>query len=89
MKMPIFVLVFSIALLGCAAAVKPMTTPDGKQGFLISCDGSGDDWATCYNAANQACGGLKYKVIDRNESSIPTNYGPLVRRNLIVECIKP
>ncbi len=79
------VICLSVALTGCAATVKPMTTPDGKQGFLVKCDGSADSWASCYEAATKACNGT-YKVIDRNESSTPTAYGPLVRRNLIAEC---
>lgn len=75
-------------LSGCAAPiVKPMTTPNGGQGFFVSCDGSADDWTTCYAEATKACAG-KYALIDRNESSTPTAYGPLVRRNLIAECKK-
>ncbi len=82
----IFVITTSIA--GCAApTVKSMTTPDGQQGFFISCDGSADDWTTCYAEATKACAG-KYALIDRNESSTPTAYGLLVRRNLIAECKK-
>ena len=72
-------------LAGCAATVRPLTTPEGKQGFLVECDGSADNWSSCYEAAAKACQG-KYNVIDRNESSTPTPYGPLVRRNLIAEC---
>lgn len=80
-------LVASFSLVGCAATVKPMTTPEGKQGFLVECDGSADNWTSCYEAAAKACQG-KYNLIDRNESSTPTAYGPLVRRNLIAECKK-
>lgn len=72
-------------LAGCAAGVKPITTPDGKKGFVVTCDGSADDWSTCYQAATQSCGG-KYTVIDRNESSTPTAYGPMVRRHMVAEC---
>jgi hypothetical protein len=75
----------SVAVVGCAATVKPMTTPEGRQGFLVECDGSADNWSSCYEAAAKACQG-KYNLIDRNESSTPTAYGPLVRRNLIAEC---
>ncbi len=86
MKLIAFVAVFlSLIVAGCAAAVKPMTTPDGKQGYLVECDGSADSWASCYEAATKACQG-KYAVVDRNESSTPTAHGPLVRRNLIAEC---
>jgi hypothetical protein len=75
----------SVATAGCAATVKPMTTPEGKKGFLVECDGSADSWASCYEAATKACQG-KYTVLDRNETSTATAYGPLVRRNLIAEC---
>jgi hypothetical protein len=88
MKLIAFSLILSAAAIaGCAATIKPMTTPEGKQGFLVDCDGSADSWASCYEAATKACQG-KYNVIDRNESSTPTAYGPLVRRNLIAECKK-
>lgn len=81
-----FIAAAVLGLHGCAATVKPMQTPDGKEGFLVSCDGSADDWSSCYAAATKACADAKYVVIDRNESSTPTSYGPLVRRHLITEC---
>jgi hypothetical protein len=71
---------------GCAAVVTPMATPNGKQGFSVSCDGSADDWAKCYNAAAAACKG-KYNIIDKQQDSTPTAYGPLVKRHLIAECV--
>jgi hypothetical protein len=80
-----FAIVLLVALTGCAAGVKPITTPAGKQGFLVSCDGSADDWSTCYEASIKACGG-PYNVVDRNESSTPTAYGPVVRRHMVAEC---
>lgn len=78
-------IVFVAGLAGCAATVKPMLTPDGKQGFLVECDGSADSWASCYEAATKACNGT-YRVLDRNESTTPTGLGPIIRRNLIAEC---
>lgn len=85
-SMSIVAVCSAIVLSGCAATVKPMTTPEGNRGFLISCDGSADDWASCYEAATKACGGGKYNVIDRNGSSTGTVNGPLVTRSLIAEC---
>ena len=79
---PVWVL---LVLTGCAAGVKPITTPEGKQGFVVTCDGSADDWSTCYQAATKACGG-KYGIVDRNESSTPTVHGPMVRRHMVAEC---
>ena len=75
----------AVLISGCAAGVKPVTTPEGRAGFFVSCDGSADDWGTCYEAAAVACKG-KYGVIDRDSNSTATMYGPLVRRNLIIEC---
>ncbi|NLP64210.1 hypothetical protein [Paraburkholderia sacchari] len=75
----------AVALTGCAAGVESVTAPNGKPGFLISCDGSADSWAKCYNAAIKQCGG-PYDIVDKNETSTPTGLGPLVRRNLIVAC---
>lgn len=84
MKALIFAWVLLI-LAGCAASVKRITTPEGNRGFVVTCDGSADDWSTCYEAATRACGG-KYGIIDRNESSTPTTYGPMVRRHFVAEC---
>ena len=94
-KFNVTVAAMLIGLCGCSATVKPMQTsatvkqmqtPDGKDGALVTCDGSADDWASCYAAATMACSSGKYRVIDKNESTTPTAYGPLIRRNLIAEC---
>ncbi|CAB3972273.1 MULTISPECIES: hypothetical protein [Burkholderia] len=79
------VVLLSMALAGCAASVKPVSVPDGTQGYAISCDGSADDWTTCYNAAAKACGG-KYRIVNTDGNSTATGLGPLVRRSLIVSC---
>jgi len=77
----------AVLLAGCAAVVEPISTPDGKNGFSVSCNGSAESWAKCYNAASKACGGA-YDIIDKNQSSTPTAYGPLVTRDLVVSCKK-
>lgn len=79
------VLLTTIALAGCAASVAPISAPDGRRGFTISCNGSADSWAKCYRAATEACGG-PYDVVDRNQSSTPTGLGPMVTRDLVVAC---
>lgn len=78
-------LVIAIAVSGCTAEAKRMTLPDGKQGFFVSCDQGNTNWPECYEQAAKSCGG-KFKVIDRSESSTPTPWGPLVKRNMIVDC---
>lgn len=72
-------------LAGCAASIQPITTPDNKKGFFISCNGGTETWASCYTSSTQACGG-KYKVIDKSDISTPTAHGPIVNRSLIIEC---
>ena len=80
-------LAVTITLAGCGATpeVKKVTMPDGKQGFYISCDLAASDWTVCYEQAAKECNG-KYKIVDKNETSTATPYGPLVRRNMIVDC---
>lgn len=79
--------VLATALAACAAPeVKPLTTPDGKAGYLVQCDGSELDWTTCYAEANKACGGSTYKVLNSNETRTPLQYGSKPHRNLIIEC---
>jgi len=82
-------LYITIALTGCAASsgVKNVTLPDGGQGFYIYCDLSGSDWTVCYEQAAKTCNG-EYTIIDKNETSTPTVAGPLVRRNMMVDCNK-
>ncbi len=77
----------TIALAGCAstAEMKKVSLPNGGQGFYISCDGSASDWTVCYEQAAKSCNG-KYTIIDKNETSTATPYGPLVRRNMMADC---
>jgi hypothetical protein len=81
----LFIILF-VSLAACdAVQVKPITTPEGKQGSLVTCDGGYLDWASCYGEAAKICNG-KYKVIDKNETSTATQWGPLVRRYMIIDC---
>ncbi|MBO9686013.1 hypothetical protein [Roseateles chitosanitabidus] len=62
------------ALSACAATVDPITTPRGREGFVVTCD-SPEGWPACYRAAAEACDG-RYRVIDRAESA----------KRLVAEC---
>lgn len=75
----------TLALGACAASVDQITTPDGKQGFSVSCNGSADSWSKCYTAATKACNG-QYSVLDKNQASTPTGLGPMVERNMVIQC---
>lgn len=74
----------AIVCAGCAAVAKPVKTSDGKKGFKVTRDGSANDCFTCGEAATDSCVG-KDAVVDRNESSLPSNYGVLVRRHVVAE----
>ncbi|SEH41117.1 hypothetical protein SAMN05192544_1001303 [Paraburkholderia hospita] len=79
-------IVIGAALLaGCAAGVERMQTPDGREGYSIECGGSAYSWAKCYKAATKACP-AGYDVLTRDSSTTPTNYGPLVDRNMVIAC---
>lgn len=43
--------------------VRPITLPDGRPGFFVSCDRAAD---YCYERARQACGG-NFDVVRREE----------------------
>lgn len=75
----------SVLLAGCASMPQPLITPDGKQGYSVSCNGTGDNWPKCYDKANKACGG-PYHVLDKNESFSPSPYGVMGKRSLIIQC---
>lgn len=78
------ILTLVVILAGCAV-VKPMTLPNGHQGFHIYCGGSGRDWSDCYEAATKTCNG-PYGIVDRTGGSSFTPYGPVTDRELMVEC---
>lgn len=46
--------------------IRAIVTPDGKEGFVVSCDRSVD---YCYERARQVCGG-NYEVIRRVDPDV-------------------
>ena len=68
--------------------IRAITTPDGKEGYVVSCV-RGVDY--CYERARKVCGG-NYEVIDQNERTFlrPANeVSPLrtdVERTMNVAC---
>ena len=53
-----------LALAGCTSA-KPMTTPDGRQGYTVGCSGSVLSWEDCFERADDICKGRNYDVFTR------------------------
>lgn len=73
----------AILLAGCAE-VTPITTPGGRPGFVVSCDGADSGWEDCYEAASDACDGGRYVVIDRPDRRYASRGGN--KRTLVVRC---
>ena len=80
-------LVVLLLLSACAEVVKPVMLPSGNQGFYVSCENGNSDWTDCYASAAKVCEG-KFSLVDKNETSTSTPYGPLVKRGMIVDCKK-
>ena len=73
----------TILVTGCMAATPTVTTlktPDGRDGYYISCAFSTADWSMCYNEAAKRCGGA-YTVLDRFEANTT-----VLQRHMVVSC---
>jgi hypothetical protein len=53
-----------LALAGCTSA-KPLTTPDGRQGYTVECSGRVLSWEDCFARADDICRGRNYDVFTR------------------------
>jgi hypothetical protein len=80
---------------GCAgASSRPMTLPNGRQGYVIRCHGKQHDIGGCMNTAGKICGGPYYIVNQNGQvvggSDVLTIGGPVIvngiDRTLIVQC---
>jgi hypothetical protein len=78
MKYTVPIVLIAVSSLAACVSAKPMTTPNGKQGFHIDCGGGFYDWSTCYEEATKRCNG-PYVIVDRIASE-------LAWRELMVEC---
>jgi hypothetical protein len=57
-------LIASIVLcIGACTTPKATYAPDGRTGYVISCDGFLDSYSSCLVAAGRACGTRGYDVI--------------------------
>lgn len=77
--MRVLIAAAAVTLVGCSttSSVRQITTPDGRKGFSVSCDGWGETSDLCYTKAREACGG-DYEVMNRFEERTPQR--GLVRR---------
>jgi len=70
----------SIGLAMCGCATQHATyAPDGRRGFVITCDGLFNNYATCLVKAGRACGNNGYDTLRGGEDD----------RNLLIACKVP
>jgi hypothetical protein len=89
-----------VALVACAAlsacvTARPVSLPNGTQGYDIRCPGGARDISDCMNKAAEVCGG-KYEILDRDGNvvggaAVATSPNSAVwvqgiHRSLIVSC---
>lgn len=58
-------IVMVVILSGCVTT-QQFSGPNGKQAFLVTCNGTMRSMADCYNEASEICSGLYY-VLDSSE----------------------
>lgn len=66
----VLLLSFALLLAGCVTA-HPTYLPDGSMGHSISCGGTAQTMASCYEKAGEICGASGFTVIDQHASSAP------------------
>jgi hypothetical protein len=83
----------ALALLGGCVTAKPITGPDGRQSYSVSCNGGIHDLGDCYNKAAEVCHG-PYDVVGGESSTavfVSGNQygvygGGVPKRTIIVAC---
>jgi hypothetical protein len=85
-----------LTLAGCTSA-KPITTPDGRQGYTVECSGSVLSWEDCFERADNLCRGRNYDVFTRvgKEGALVAaeprhlHDNPTHNRTMVIACKKP
>ena len=87
-----------VPLLGLAVAsctsVKQITTPDGRQGYAVTCSGSVLTWEDCFEQADLFCTGQSYDVYTRPSEESPLiasepqdlRANPTTNRHMVIVC---
>lgn len=90
MRYPIYAAVLMLA----ACVPKPVTLPDGRQGYSIDCSGLCCDIGDCMNKAAKVCGG-PYQILGQDSANsggavVPAGNGSVfvsgMQRTMIVSC---
>jgi hypothetical protein len=89
----LLVALLGLALAGCTSA-KPITTPDGRQGYTVECSGSVLTWEDCFERADLLCKGRSYDVYTRPGEESPIiaaepqhlRDNPTTNRSMVIAC---
>ena len=87
------VALLGLVLAGCTSA-KPITTPDGRQGYTVACSGSVLTWEDCFERADLLCKGRNYDVYTRPGEESPLiaaepqhlRDNPTTTRSMVIAC---
>jgi hypothetical protein len=88
-----WIILTAFALSGCVTE-RPVSLPDGTEGWAIRCPGAARDISDCMNEAAKLCGG-KYTMVNGESNSaggavVPAGNGAVfvqgVHRTLVVSC---
>lgn len=71
MKLNIPICIISILILCSCTVAKEVNLPDGSKGYSISCGGTLNSFASCFNKAGEMCGNKGYQILDKSGEEIP------------------
>jgi hypothetical protein len=89
----LLVLLLVLALAGCTS-IKPITLPDGRQGYTVDCSGRVLTWEDCFAQADLFCKGQTYDVYTRPGEESPLiasepqeiRANPTTTRRMVIVC---
>ena len=89
----LLVLLLVLALAGCTS-IKPITLPDGRQGYTVDCSGRVLTWEDCFERADLLCKGRNYDVYTRPGEESPLIAAepqhlrdhPTTTRSMVIAC---
>ena len=65
------IFILSALLLASCTTAKEISLPDGSKGYSVSCGGTLNSFASCFNKAGEMCGDKGYQILDKSGEVIP------------------
>lgn len=86
-------LIAVLALTGCATSENTYLK-NGEQGLSIDCSGEANNWAACYQKADDSCAGTGYRIVSTNgtpatkesDKTLGVDVGNFKNRSVVVVC---